>query len=204
MCGICGVISDRIDRDELIRARDKMIHRGPDASGIFIDKNVGLAHRRLSIIDVAGGAQPLSNEDGSVWITYNGEIYNYAELMDQLRARGHTFRTRSDTEVLVHLYEERGEDLVQALNGMFAFAIHDSRRKRVLLARDHFGIKPLYYAVHEGVLYFGSEIKTVLAGMGRPASTTTDAVHEYLMFRCCTGDRSFFEGVHRLPPGSVA
>ena len=184
--------------------REAIAHRGPDGHGQHQAEGVGLAHTRLSIIDVAGGAQPLSNEDGSVWVTYNGEIYNYVALIDQLRARGHTFRTRSDTEVLVHLYEERGPDLVRELNGMFAFAIHDVRRKRVVLARDHFGIKPLYYAIRDGVLYFGSEIKAVLAGMGDDARTTSTAVQEYLFFRCCSGDRTFFDGVHRLPAGSVA
>jgi asparagine synthase (glutamine-hydrolysing) len=208
MCGICGFAAGdgalANEGEVLGFMRNARVHRGPDGAGSEIAAGVGLAHTRLSIIDVAGGKQPLSNEDGTVWITFNGEIYNYRPLMDSLKSKGHTFRTKSDTEVLVHLYEELGPDLVLELNGMFAFAIHDRRRRRVVLARDHFGIKPLYYAMRDGILYFGSEIKSVLAGLSLQSTTSTSAVHEYLLFRCITGERTFFDGVKRLPPGCTA
>ena len=208
MCGICGVVhADRgtvVDAARLRRMRAAIEHRGPDGDGEHFSDGAGLAHARLSVIDVATGQQPLSNEDGSVWITYNGEIYNYAALRERLLDQGHRFRTKSDTEVIVHLYEEMGTELVHELNGMFAFAIHDRRQRRVVLARDHFGIKPLYYAVRDGTLVFASEIKAVLAGLDAPAATTSSAVQEYLIFRCVSEDRTFFSGVKRLPPGSVA
>ncbi|HEX8943590.1 MAG TPA: hypothetical protein VF785_10660, partial [Gemmatimonadaceae bacterium] len=144
--------------------RDSMSYRGPDGDGIHVEAGVALAHRRLSIIDVTGGAQPLSNEDGTIWVTYNGEIYNFQELRERLDRLGHCFRTHSDTEVLVHAYEAWGDDFVTQLNGMFAFAIHDVKRGRVLLARDHLGIKPLFYRLDRGTLYFASEIKGIIAG----------------------------------------
>lgn len=184
--------------------QEPIAHRGPDGSGERIHGNVALGHRRLSIIDVAGGAQPLSNEDGSVWVTYNGEIYNYRELTAELMAAGHRFTTRSDTEVLVHGYEEYGLRLPERLNGIFAFAIHDARRGRVLLARDHLGVKPLFYTVTPEGLFFGSEIKSVLAGAGIPAVASNDSLAEYLTFRYIAGARTFYEGVHRLPPGHLA
>jgi len=208
MCGISGVAraeaESPIPEQTLARMRQSLAHRGPDGSGVHVADGVGLVHTRLSIIDVGGGQQPLSNEDGSVWVTFNGEIYNFLPLRAMLEQRGHQFRTGSDTEVLVHLYEQYGPDLVRHLNGMFAFAIHDMRRRRVVLGRDHFGIKPLFYAVEDGTLVFGSEIKSVLAGLDRGARTTTEALQEYLLFSCVGDDRSFFQGVRRLPPGSVA
>lgn len=183
--------------------RDVIAHRGPDGFGAHCADGVGLGHRRLSIIDVEGGAQPLSNEDGSVWVTFNGEIYNYAELTHRLERRGHVFRTHSDTEVLVHAYEEYGDDFVRELNGMFAFAIHDMRRRRVLLARDHLGIKPLFYAIQADTLVFASEIKAVLAGLGATARLRPEALQEYLMFRYVAGAGTFFDGVNRLPAGHL-
>ncbi len=208
MCGICGIArvdtTANITERTMLRMRESLAHRGPDGSGQRVSNGVGLVHTRLSIIDVSTGQQPLSNEDGSVWITFNGEIYNYAELRRDLVARGHQFRTQSDTEVIVHLYEELGADLVTKLNGMFAFAIHDENKQRVVLARDHFGIKPLFYSIDNDSLIFGSEIKSVVAGLGRSWRTTTAAVQEYLLFRSIGQDRSFFDGVHRLPPASVA
>lgn len=208
MCGICGVAhadaTAEVPRETLSRMRRALTHRGPDGHGERCESGVGLAHTRLSIIDVAGGQQPMRNEDGTVWITFNGEIYNYQPLRERLQEQGHVFRTKSDTEVLVHLYEEKGPDLVHELNGMFAFAIHDTRRQRVVLARDHFGIKPLFYAERDGTLYFGSEVKSVLAGLESSGETTTAAVQEYLLFGFLTEDRSFFRGVKRLPPGSTA
>ena len=208
MCGICGLAgaspSHPVDERRLNAMRDAIAHRGPDGFGAHRTAGVGLGHRRLSIIDVAGGAQPLSNEDGTVWVTFNGEIYNYAELTQRLVRLGHVFRTHSDTEVLVHAYEEYGADFVKELNGMFAFAIHDVARGRVLLARDHLGIKPLFYAVDAGMLLFGSEIKSVVAGLGRTPRLRPEALQEYLVFRYVAGVGSFFEDVHRLAPGHFA
>lgn len=207
MCGICGLATADanapVPESILAKMRRSLAHRGPDGSGVEIADGVGLVHTRLSIIDVGGGRQPLSNEDGSVWVTFNGEIYNYEELRSTLVQRGHRFRTQSDTEILVHLYEDHGDALVQHLNGMFAFAIHDRRRRRVLLARDHFGIKPLFYGIRGETLAFGSEIKAVVAGLGTAAETTPEAIQEYLLFRTMGAERSFFSGVNRLPPGSI-
>jgi asparagine synthase (glutamine-hydrolysing) len=183
--------------------RDVIAHRGPDGFGAHCAAGVGLGHRRLSIIDVEGGAQPLSNEDGTIWVTYNGEIYNYADLTARLVARGHTFRTHSDTEVIVHAYEEWGDDSVREFNGMFAFAIHDMKRNRVVIARDHLGIKPLFYGRDGDTLVFASEIKAVVAGMRKPAKLRRDALQEYLIFRYVAGTNSFFDGVSRLPAGHI-
>jgi asparagine synthase (glutamine-hydrolysing) len=185
--------------------RDIIAHRGPDGAGMHCDAGVGLAHRRLSIIDVDSGAQPLSNEDGTIWVTYNGEIYNYLELTRRLVDRGHHFRTRSDTEVLVHAYEEWGDDFVRELNGMFSFAIHDTRRRRVLFARDHLGVKPFFYGVRgDGTLVFASEIKAVVVGLARDARLSPHGLQEYLIFRYTAGERTFFEDVRRLPSGHIA
>ena len=170
MCGICGeYLFDRgrsVEARDITAMRDTMVHRGPDGAGNFVDGHVGLGHRRLSIVDLAGGHQPMSNEDGTVWITFNGEIYNHRELRPWLSARGHVFRTNSDTEAIVHLYEEEGDAGVTRLNGIFAFALYDARQDRLVLVRDRFGVKPLYYRLtREGVL-FGSEIKAILAHPG--------------------------------------
>lgn len=208
MCGFCGVAyadpARPCDAERVARMRERLLHRGPDGVGMRTAGPVGLGHSRLSIIDVAGGNQPLSNEDGSVWIAFNGEIYNYVALGNELRRLGHTFRTRSDTEVLVHAYEEWGDRFVARLNGMFAFAIHDERRARLLLARDHLGIKPVFYQETDEGLFFGSEIKAVLAGAETTPAVPIEALQEYLLFRYVAWDRSFFEGVHRLPPGHFA
>lgn len=208
MCGICGFAlndpgSPR-SAERLARMNRMLGHRGPDGTGERLDGGVGLGHLRLSIIDVATGAQPLANEDETVWISYNGEVYNYAGLTATLRAAGHSFRTRSDTEALVHAYEEYGSRFMTRLNGMFAFALHDRTRNRVILARDHFGIKPLFYSVTKEGLFFGSEIKAVLAGMETIPSIRFDSLQEYLLFRSVAGRATFFEGVHRLPPGHLA
>src|SRR5262245_2350987 len=175
MCGIAGILkfdaAGRAEEDRLVRMRDVITHRGPDGEGLIVDGPAGLAHRRLAIIDVAGGQQPMCNEDGSVWIVFNGEIYNHAELRSGLEARGHRYRTRSDTETILHLYEEEGEGVVDGLHGMFAFAIWDRPRRRLLLARDRLGIKPLYYAQTDRELLCGSEIKALRApGATRPGS----------------------------------
>jgi len=163
---IAGIIGldprESVDEARLKRMRDVLRHRGPDGEGLWIDGPVGLGHRRLAIVDVAGGQQPMSNEDGTVWITYNGEIYNHALLRPGLEAAGHRYRTRSDTETIVHLYEDEGERCVERLQGMFAFALWDRVRRRLLLARDRLGIKPLYYALTQGELLFASEIKAIV------------------------------------------
>lgn len=208
MCGICGIAyknpADILSVERLTQMRDTLSHRGPDGSGHWVGPGVGLGHRRLSIIDVEGGRQPLSNEDGAVWLAFNGEIYNYRELGRLLERRGHVFRTRTDSEVIVHAYEEYGTDCVHHLNGMFAFAIFDSRKGRLFLARDPLGIKPLFYAVTDEGLFFASEVKAVLRGAGIEYSMKRESLQEYLVFRYVAGENTFFEGVKRLPPGSFA
>ena len=208
MCGISGIAHAQrecsVSVDLLREMRDALTHRGPDGAGLITYEGVGLAHRRLSIIDVQGGAQPLANEDSTIWVTFNGEIYNFQRLRGELIARGHQFSTRCDTEVLVHMYEEYGDDFPTRLNGIFAFAIHDRRRGRVLLARDHLGVKPLFYAVQDETLFFGSEVRSVLIGMEERPRISTEALQEYLTFRYICAPRTFVEGVHRLLPGHVA
>lgn len=207
MCGICGIAyadPNRRASTALIESMARLIdHRGPDGAGRKTLPGAGLGHRRLSIIDIEGGAQPLSNEDGTVWVTYNGEIYNFPELRNLLVARGHRFRTRSDTEVLVHGYEEFGVEIVSRLDGMFAFALYDVPARRLLLARDHFGIKPLFYAVEQGALVFGSTVDTVLAGMQRGLELRRESLQEYLMFRYVAGSYTFDKRVRRLPPAHL-
>jgi asparagine synthase (glutamine-hydrolysing) len=177
-------------------------HRGPDDSGTVSDGAVHLGHRRLTVIDLSpAGHQPMANEDETVWITYNGELYGTGPLRDRLEARGHRFRSRTDTEVLVHLYEEEGSALFRQINGMFAFAIHDRARRRLLLARDRLGIKPLFYAFAGGELVFASEIKAVLEGLGRRPSLRPDAVGQYLLQGFASAPDTVFEGVYALPPG---
>src|SRR5918997_1492441 len=167
MCGIAGIVAaDRLQADDRMRAqamRDVLTHRGPDGAGLHVDEQAALAHRRLSIVDLAGGHQPLANEDEQVWVTFNGEIYNHASVRPDLESAGHRYRTKSDTETIVHAYEAWGDDCVHRFRGMFAFAIWDAPRRRLLLARDRLGIKPLYWAQAHGRLLFGSEIKSVLA-----------------------------------------
>src|SRR5213078_1334869 len=154
------------DRSALSAMNETMVHRGPDSDGMLVDGPVGLGARRLSIIDLEGGDQPIANEDGSVHVVQNGEIYNYRELRAELERRGHRFSTRSDTEVLVHLYEDRGPDFVEALRGMFALAVWDSRERRLVLGRDRFGIKPLYYGRTGETLSFASELKALVGQPG--------------------------------------
>jgi len=212
MCGIAGIMyCDRgrpVERAALKAMGDSLAHRGPDAEGFWAEDGIGLVHRRLSIIDVEGGDQPIGNEDGSVQVVFNGEIYNFQELRRGLEDRGHCFRTRSDTEVLVHLYEEDGESLVQRLRGMFAFALWDRRRRRLLLARDRLGIKPLYIYRDAEKLLFASEAKGILAegrwasGEGRDKRAEVDpaALEDYLAFGMVAGSRSIFRNIEKLPP----
>ena len=206
MCGICGVYHLERDRpvpiDEVRRMADALTHRGPDDRGDFVEGNVGLGHLRLSIIDLsAAGHQPMTNEDGRYWIVYNGEIYNYVELRERLVASGHVFKSHSDTEVILHLFEEEGEDCVTHLNGMFAFAIWDRVEQTLFAARDRFGIKPFYYAVQDGVFVFGSEIKALLTTPHVRPEVDTEALSDYLTFQFCLGDKTLFRGVKKLEPG---
>ena len=205
MCGICGQASldGASGRDPAVLAamNEALVHRGPDSDGMLLDGPVGLAVRRLSIIDLAGGDQPIANEDGTVHVVQNGEIYNYRELRADLARRGHSFRTHSDTEVLVHLYEERGDSFVVDLRGMFAIALWDGARRRLLLARDRFGIKPLYYAVTGGTLSFGSELKALLRQPGFPTEIDIDAVEAFLAFNSVPAPYTIFEAARKLPPG---
>jgi len=205
MCGICGAINfdpeNQVQRSALEAMNRQIIHRGPDEAGFHLSENVGLAMRRLSIIDLETGQQPLSNEDGTVWLVYNGEIYNHQELRPDLEARGHRYRSRSDTETIVHLYEEYGRDCVPRLRGMFAFALWDARRRRLFAARDRLGIKPFYYHHSAETFLFGSEIKTLLAYPGVRAVLNRAALPEYLAFGYLSGPDTLFTGVKKLLPG---
>ena len=204
MCGIAGKLNKdsnkRVDAG-IVRAMCQTIsHRGPDDDGIYVDGPVGLGMRRLSIIDLAGGHQPLSNEDGTVWVVFNGEVYNYRDLRPNLEARGHRFATNSDTEVIVHLYEEYGPDFVQHLRGMFAIALWDKARETLVLVRDRLGVKPLYYAALGDRLVFGSELKALMAD-GVSREIDRQALHEYLSYNYIPGPRTIFSAVKKLQPG---
>src|SRR5881296_2973299 len=205
MCGIVGIVGlnsrEPVDETRLKIARDVLRHRGPDGEGLWSEGPVGLGFRRLAIIDVEGGQQPLPNENESCWIVYNGEIYNHALLRPGLEAAGHRYRTRSDTETIVHLYEAEGERCVERLQGMFAFALWDGARRRLLLARDRLGIKPLYYTLTERELLFASEIKAIVAVLpGRPALNEA-ILPEFLATRFVAGEETFFRGIRKLLPG---
>lgn len=207
MCGICGIFfpdrDRRVARDALAAMNQQIVHRGPDDEGFLVEENVGLAMRRLSIIDVQTGHQPISNEDGNLWIVFNGEIYNHRELRRDLEARGHRYRTQSDTETIVHLFEEYGDACVDHLRGMFAFAIWNQASQRLLLARDWLGIKPLYYRYKDGVLLFGSEIKAILAYPGVRAEFNRKTLAEYLAFGYIAGQETMYSGIRKLLPGHV-
>lgn len=205
MCGICGIAmggSGSVSPEVLQKMNHALVHRGPDGEGYFRKDHIGLGHRRLSIIDLDAGGQPIYNEEKTVVVVFNGEIYNYQELTAELTARGHRFYTQSDTEVLVHLYEEHGEEMLSKLRGMFAFALYDLRNDRLLLARDRFGIKPLYYHVRNGTLYFASEIRPLIAA-GYSPGVNRQGLHLYLQSRFAHGDETLFQGVFRLPEGSM-
>ena len=206
MCGICGKFNfDRerhVDPGILRRMLDTIRHRGPDGSGYYLSGPVGLGHRRLSIIDLESGDQPMSNEDGSIWTVYNGEIYNFAELRAELKGRGHRFTSRSDTEVIVHLYEELGDECVTKFNGMFAFALWDERRQRLLLARDRLGIKPLYLRRSGQGITFASEVKALLVDPeAGPVQLNSRAVDRFLSFYYLPGEETLFQGIVKLQPG---
>ena len=207
MCGICGIaipnkMGRNVDESLLISMRDTLTHRGPDDSGLFLGSSVGLGHRRLSIVDLAGGQQPMPNEDGTVWIVFNGEIYNHLEIRPRLEQQGHVYRTTSDTETIIHLYEEKGARAVEDLRGMFAFALWDVKRRKLVLARDRLGIKPLYYTISDyGVICFASEIKALIKARAVRAELNYDALADYAANRATSGEDTMFRGVKRLLPG---
>ncbi len=208
MCGICGVLSldagplPPQSRETVKSMTDALVHRGPDDEGAYSDEQVVLAMRRLSIIDLATGHQPLSNEDRSVWTVYNGEIFNFPELRRELEEAGHRFSTRSDTEVIVHLYEEAGEDFVHRLNGMFAIALWDTKRRKLVLVRDRLGIKPLHTLEWKGRLYFASEIKALLR-TGFPREMDLEALSQFFTFEYIPAPRTIFKGIRKLLPGQM-
>lgn len=200
MCGITGLISSQsVAEHQIDKMNNCIMHRGPDDDGIFVRGNIGLGQRRLSIIDLEGGKQPISNKDGSVWIVFNGEIYNYKELKSKLIHK-YAFKTNSDTEVLLHLYEEKGEKCLQELRGMFAFAIYDFNEKKLFAARDHLGQKPFYYYHEDGKFAFASEIKAILSLDDNLRKLDAEALYEYLTVRIITPPRSMFKGIRKLPP----
>jgi asparagine synthase (glutamine-hydrolysing) len=205
MCGICGIVNfnatEPVDRHLVERMTSAQAHRGPDDDGYFVENNVGLGHRRLSIIDLSGGKQPIFNEDRSVAVVFNGEIYNFADLTSDLISRGHTFQTRSDTETIVHAYEEYGVECMKDFRGMFAFAIWDRRKKRLLLVRDRLGIKPLYYYAGKDFFVFASEIKSLLQHPGVPREVDRGAVDLFLALRYVPGPRTMFKNIYKLQPG---
>jgi len=206
VCGITGIFDgsgrSRVDRGLLARMNDAQSHRGPDDSGLFVAPGIGLAHRRLSIIDLAGGHQPLFNEDGTVVVVYNGEIYNFQDLAHELAAAGHVFRTHCDTEVIVHAWEEWGENCVERFRGMFAFALWDANCETLFLARDRLGIKPLYYAILNGrTLLFGSELKSLLPHRDLPRRIDPRAVEDYFAYGYVPDPRTIYADVAKLPPG---
>ncbi len=207
MCGICGVVDNstrhRPDPSVLKAMNDALTHRGPDDEGFYLGEGVGLGARRLSIIDIQGGHQPIHNEDETVWVVFNGEIYNYRNLRALLTKLGHRFATKTDTEILVHGYEEFGEECVKYLNGMFAFAIWDVPRRRLLLARDRFGIKPLYYSVDDDRIVFGSELKSVVRHPSVDRRIDVVALNQYLSFEYVPTPRTILKNVVRLPPGHM-
>ena len=206
MCGISGIFDlsgNPVNPDLLDRMTSIIRHRGPDGDGHYMDCEVGLGHRRLSIIDVSGGGQPIGNEDGKLQIVFNGEIYNFIELRKELAAFGHTFKTKSDTEVIVHAYEQWGAECLNRFNGMFAFAIWDARKREVFLARDHLGIKPLYYVQIGSRLLFSSEIKALLQDPECPREVDLNALAELFTFRSVPSPKTLFKRIFKLPPGHL-
>ena len=207
MCGICGIYNFRNSEPaekQLIQLMAKqIIHRGPDDEGYYVKGSIGLGMRRLSIIDIAGGHQPMCNETGTIWIVLNGEIYNFKELRRELEVRNHVFQTRSDTETIIHAYEEWGLDAIAKLNGLFGFALWDSSKQELILARDVFGIKPLYYKEHNGRFLFGSEIKAILADPAVERNVDLASLNDFLTFSFVPSPYTLFSGINKLPPGHV-
>src|SRR6267142_1922433 len=206
MCGICGVFEYHrrtdIPREMVHRMNQTMIHRGPDDGGVFVGPGIGLGHRRLSIIDLAGGHQPMSNEDATVWVLLNGEIYNYPELRAELLQRGHKFTTRSDTEAIVHAYEDFGEGCFAKLRGMFSIALWDSRQRKLVLARDRVGKKPLFYAADRNRILFGSELKALLASDLLSREMDDEALSDYFSLGYVPAPKTIYRSVRKVMPGS--
>ncbi len=207
MCGIAGVVSATRESnisEALVRHMcDQIVYRGPDDEGIYVADGAGLGMRRLSIIDLSGGHQPVFNEDRSAWIVFNGEIYNFPDLRRELEARGHRFYTKTDTECIIHLYEEMGADCVKKLRGMFGLAIYDKVKRKLILARDRLGKKPVHYALHNGNLYFGSEIKSILAAAPELAEVNSQGLLEYLYYGYVPEPITAFTGINKLPSGHL-
>ena len=205
MCGICGIFEYErrtdLPSDLVHRMNQTMIHRGPDDGGVFVGPGIGLGHRRLSIIDLAGGHQPMSNEDGTIWVLLNGEIYNYPELRVELLQRGHKFATKSDTEAVVHLYEEYGHECFGKLRGMFSIAIWDSKNRKLVLARDRVGKKPLFYAADGVRILFGSELKALLAGGSLSREMDEQALSDYFSFGYIPAPKTIYRSVRKVMPG---
>jgi asparagine synthase (glutamine-hydrolysing) len=206
MCGIAGIATagdERIQAEAIRRMCQSIVHRGPDDEGVLVKRGIGLGIRRLSIIDLAGGHQPVSNEDGNVWVVFNGEIYNFPSLRKDLLDRGHHFSTHTDTEVIVHLYEEMGTECLSKLRGMFAFALYDERRRKLFIARDRLGIKPLHYALDGNRLLFASEIKAILAVAPELATINNEALLHYMYFGYVADPITAFTSIQKLPPGHL-
>jgi len=208
MCGITGIYyldkQNIVNQDVLQGMNDVISHRGPDDEGLYIDQNVGIAQRRLSIIDLSlDGHQPMCNEDGSIWIVFNGEFFNYLEYRDELLAKGHKIRSRSDTEYLIHLYEEYGKDVVHKINGMFAFVIWDNHKQQLLVARDRLGIKPLHYYLDGKKLLFGSEIKSILKHPNVDASIDLEAISDYFSYMSIPAPKTVYKNIRKLKPGHL-
>jgi asparagine synthase (glutamine-hydrolysing) len=201
MCGICGIYGQPVDQALLESMMSAMSHRGPDGAGLFVSDGIGLGHRRLSIIDLQSGSQPMTNESNEIQVVFNGEIYNYIELKKTLEQKGHFFKTQSDTEVIVHGYEEWGEGCVNYFNGMFAFAIWDDSCNKLILARDHLGIKPLYYFESNGVIVFASEIKALLRSEKCPREVDVGSLGDLFTYRYVPSPKTLFKNIYKLPPG---
>ncbi len=204
MCGIVGYFNrneENVDGNIINSMLQKIHHRGPDDMGVYVNKNIGIGMKRLSIIDLHTGHQPISNEDDTLYIVFNGEIYNYIELREELRKKGHFFKTDSDTETILHLYEEYREDCVKYLNGMFAFAIWDKNNKAIFCARDHLGIKPFYYYVNQNKLIFASELKALLDEKSIERKLDHTALCQFLSFEFIPYPRTLIESIRKIPPG---
>jgi len=206
MCGIAGIVNLRnnsmeVSTDTLKRMLYSIRHRGPDEFGIYRDGQAGIAHARLSIIDLSSGQQPMSNEDGTIWITFNGEIFNYIELRQDLIKRGHIFTTNSDTEVIIHLYEDYGTKCLNYLNGQFAFAIWDKNKRELFMARDRVGIRPLFFAAIQDRFYFASEIKAIFATGEVNKAIDPIALNQIFSMWCTVPPQTAFKGIYELPPG---
>src|SRR3984885_10265871 len=207
MCGICGQLNfgDRapVLRQNIVRMANSLAHRGPDDEGFYIAGPLGLGFRRLSIIDLAGGHQPMSDREESVWVIFNGEIYNFPELKRELEGYGHVFRTKCDTEVIIHGYKQWGDEVLNHLNGMFGLAIWDARKERLLVARDPFGIKLIYYKIDGGRVYFGSEIRAVVAAKNEKAEVDPISLNLFLRYRYTPSPYTIFSGIRKLAAGTM-